>query len=57
MIRKSKWWVGIVLVVASIVLWGCGASDGAGDVTPEAGTGSEGFPAKASRSRSMKRER
>lgn len=46
MIRRSGWWACIALVIASLVLWGCGASGGSGDVTPEPESGSTDFPAK-----------
>lgn len=46
MSRRARWWTYIALIIASIVLWGCGASDEPSDATPEAGSGSEGFPAK-----------
>jgi len=46
MTKRSGWWAVIVLALAGILLWGCGASGEPAEVTPETGPGSDAFPVK-----------
>lgn len=46
MTKRNGWLAFIVLATASILLWGCGASNEPGEVTPEAASGSSAFPVR-----------